>query len=155
MIFDALNNLRRYGVPQTEKILKFISDDDCSKLSNGQVDIDGQQLFVKVMEYEPKPASENKFETHRIYADLQYIVSGVELMQVTPQKSLTPIGAYDREGDYQFYTTFYTTKEMISDIVVEAGQFVVFYPGEAHRPSCLYQNNNNKVKKFIFKISIK
>ena len=151
MIFDSIDKLQRYSVPCVEKILKFIKENDCSKLQPGQIDIDGHDLFVKVMEYEPKPASENKFETHQVNADLQYIVSGVELMQVTPTKSLTHVTEYDKVGDYQFYKA----DQYITDLVVEAGQFVVFYPGEAHRPACLYQNNKNKVKKLVFKIRIK
>ena len=151
MIFDSLNHLPRYNIHHANKILEFISQNDCLNLPNGQINIAGQELFVKVMEYEPQPAFEKQFETHTIHADLQYIVSGIELMQVTPQKSLTPTIEYDAQGDYKFYKA----EKLITDIVVEAGHFVVFYPGEAHRPACLYQNNKNKVKKLVFKIRMK
>ena len=151
MIFDSIDKLPRYAVPCAEKILKFIKENDCSKLQPGQIDIDGQNLFVKVMEYEPKPATENRFETHQVNADLQYVVSGIELMQVAPASSLTSITEYDKIGDYQFYTA----QNDISEFVVREGQFVVFYPGQAHKTACLYQNNKNRVKKIVFKIRMK
>ncbi len=151
MIFDSINNLSRYSFPYAEKILKFIKENDCLKLQPGQIDIDGQNLFVKVMEYEPKPATENRFETHQVNADLQYVVSGVELMQVTSSESLTAVTEYDKVGDYQFYKA----ETFITDIVVKEGQFTIFYPGQAHRPACLYQNNKNRVKKLVFKIRMK
>ncbi len=151
MIFDTINNLPTYVIPQVDKILNFIAHNNCLLLPNEQIDIDGKELFVKVMEYVPKPASENKFETHMVHADLQYVVAGVELMQIVPKKALKPLGEYDKQADYEFYKA----DQLITDLVVEAGQFTVFYPGEAHKPSCLYQNNQNIVKKLVFKIRMK
>ena len=150
MIYDSLSNSYRYNIPQLEKIKEFISKNNCLDLPNGQIDINSKDLFVKVMEYEPKPASENRFETHQVYADLQYVVSGVELMQVTPTTSLIQATEYDSIGDYQFYTS----TSFITDIVVNSGQFVVFYPCEAHRPACVFLDNKSKVKKLVFKIKI-
>ena len=156
MIFDCFKNLKRYSVPQTEKILKFISENNCLTLPNEQIDIDGKNLFVRVMQYTPKPANENKFETHHIYADLQYVVSGVELMQIAPIESLTSLGKYDpKEGDYEFFELCRgLINQTPTDLVVCAGDFTVFYPGEAHRPSCLYKDSRCVVKKLIFKIKI-
>lgn len=150
MIFDQWNNVGRYNIPQLDKILKFVFGHDCLMLPNEQIDIDGKDLFVRVMEYQPKPASENNFETHKIYADLQYIVSGVELMQVVPSKMLTPVMEHDSKGDYQFFKA----QDSISDLVVHAGEFTVFYPTEAHRPACLYKDCSAMIKKLVFKIKI-
>ena len=151
MIWDHLKNLSRYNFPQTERIIEFIAKHDCLSLPNEPIEMDGQNLFVRVMEYVPKPASENRFETHVRYADLQYVVSGIELMQVTPLKALTVLGDYDSKGDYQFYKPH---EDHATDVIVNAGEFTIFYPGEAHRPSCLYQNNKGIVKKLVFKIKI-
>ena len=150
MIFDTLHHLKKYSIPQADKILKFLSENNCLALPNEQIDIHGKELFVRVMEYEPKPANDNNFETHQMYADLQYVVSGVELMQIVPAKFLTPLGDPDTTGDYQFFKAH----ESITDLVVNTGEFTVFYPGEAHRPGCLYENNKGKVKKLVFKIKL-
>ena len=148
MIFDRIENLKKYAVPQAAAILDFIAENDCVHFPDGEHEIDGRDLFVRVMDYDLKPAAENKFETHRIYADLQYVVRGTELIQVALPEDLAPTTDYDPGGDFRFYTA---TKG-ISDFVVQAGEFTVFYPGTPHRPSCLYKDNRGKVKKLVFKI---
>ncbi len=150
MILDNIQQLKRYQVPQAEAILRFIANNDCVNLPDGEMEIDGRNLFVRIMSYIPKPAAENKFETHQVHADVQYVAQGIELMQVAPSDALTPSTDYDAKGDYRFYAA----DKNITDLVVRQGEFTVFYPGEAHRPSCLYQNNKNMVKKLVFKIKI-
>ena len=49
--------------------------------------------------------AENRFEIHRIYADVQYVVSGTEIMQTARMKDLTPLTEYDPKGDYHFFKT--------------------------------------------------
>ena len=148
MIFDNFKNLKRYDIPQIGNILEFVAKKDCSNLPLGQIDIVGTDLFVRVMEYVPKPANENSFETHRIHADLQYIVSGVELMQIASSDTLKPLRDYDLQGDCQFFSS----NESTVNVIVRAGEFTYFYPNEAHRPSCQYKKSNQKVKKLVFKI---
>jgi biofilm protein TabA len=150
MITDKIEHLHRYAVPKTEQILKFIADHDCARLPDGEIEILGRELFVKVMSYTPKPATENRFETHRVNADVQYIVSGAEIMQIVRLKDLEPLTDYDPKGDYQFYKSSATT----SDFIVMSGEFAVFYPAQAHRPSCLYEGHKGQVKKLVFKVKI-
>ena len=107
-------------------------------------------MFVRIMSYIPKPATENRFEIHRIYADVQYLVSGAEIMQTARMKELTPVTEYEATGDYHFFKTSGPT----TDLIVQAGEFAVFYPHQAHRPSCSYQGYQGLVKKLVFKVKI-
>ena len=150
MINDRLEHLKRYAVPQTESILKFIAGHDCAQLPDGEIEIQGRELFVRVMSYLPKPAQENRFETHLLYADLQYVVSGAEVMQTARLEDLTALTDYDNKGDYQFFKTSKST----TNLIVQAGEFAVFYPNQPHRPSCLYEGYQGLVKKLVFKIKI-
>ena len=150
MITDRIDQLTRYALPKAEQILKFIADHDCAHLPDGEIEISGRELFVRVMSYVPKPATENRFEIHRIHADVQYIVSGAEIMQTARLKDLAPLTEYDPKGDYQFFKP----SAAISDLIVHAGEFTVFYPNQAHRPSCLYEGHNRLVKKLVFKVKI-
>ena len=148
MIYDRIENLKKYSVPRADTILDFIAKNNCVNFPDGEHEIDGRNLFVRVMTYEPKPVEEGKFETHEVHADLQYVVQGVELMQVARPEDLTPTTGYDPKTDFRFYAINGPT----SDFVVQAGEFTVFYPGTPHRPSCLYKDNREKVKKLVFKI---
>lgn len=151
MITDSMDHLRRYALPYTGEILEFIAEHDCVKLPDGEMEIKGRQLFVRMMSYQPKRALDNRFEIHRIYADVQYIVSGEELMQTSRVKDLLSLTDYDPSGDYQF---FKTNGDAITDLIVRSGEFAVFYPQEAHRPSCLYEGYKGLVRKLVFKIKI-
>lgn len=150
MITDSIEYLKRYAVPGTEGILKFIADHRSSVLPDGEIEIQGRELFVRVMSYHPKPAEENRFETHRVYADVQYLVSGAEIMQTARAKDLIPLTDYDAKGDHRFFKA----SGAVSDVIVKAGEFAVFYPEQAHRPSCAYQGYTGSVKKFVFKVKI-
>jgi len=150
MIMDSIENLSRYAVAKSEAILKFIAEHDCIHLPDGEIEIQGRQLFVRIMSYTPKPAVENRFETHQIYADLQYLVSGAEIMQTARMKDLTPLADYDAKGDYRFFDA---SGEM-TDLIVQAGEFAVFYPNQPHRPSCSYKGYKGFVKKLVFKIKM-
>ncbi|MDE2223520.1 MAG: YhcH/YjgK/YiaL family protein [Candidatus Omnitrophica bacterium] len=148
MIFDTIDRLSRYKIPQLEEILKFINNYDCANLIDGETEIKGRQLFVRIMSYEPKPAAENRFETHRNYMDVQYVISGAELMQTARPEDLKALTEYDEKGDYQFFQA----DGPVSGQVVKAGEFAVFYPLEPHRPSCRYEGHRGAVKKLIFKV---
>ena len=150
MIVDKIEHLHRYAVPKTDAILKFIADHDCAALPDGEMEIEGRQLFVRIMSYVPKPAAENRFETHRLYADVQYVVGVAEIMQTARTEDLTPLTEYDPKGDYHFFKA----QGAISAFVVKAGEFAVFYPPQAHRPSCSYEGHQGPVKKLVFKIKI-
>jgi len=150
MILDSIKNLKRYNLPKIDAILKFITRQDCAKLPDGEMEIQGRELFVRVMNYTPKPALENNFETHQIYADVQYVVSGAELMQIARLEDLTPLTAYDPVGDLQFYKS----SGVMSNMIVKSGEFALFFPNQAHRPSCLYEGYEGPVKKLVFKVKI-
>ena len=150
MITDTIDNLQRYAVPKAESILRFIKENDCARLPDGQIDIEGSELFVRVMSYTSKPASENRFETHRRYADVQYLVSGAELMQTARAQDLAPLTEYDSKGDYHFFTNLGPS----TDVIVQSGEFTVFYPNEAHRPSCAFDGYRGIVKKLVFKVKM-
>lgn len=150
MIVDKIEHLHRYSVPKTDAILKFIAGHDCAGLFDGETEIQGRELFVRIMSYTPKPAAENRFEIHRVYADVQYVVSGTEIMQTARMKDLTPLTDYDNKGDYHFLKSHGAT----TDLIVQAGEFAVFYPNQAHRPSCLYEGYKGLVKKLVFKVKI-
>ena len=150
MIIDSIENLNRYALPKKDAILKFIAEHDCIHLPDGEIEIEGRQLFVRIMSYIPKPVAENRFETHQIYADLQYLVSGAEIMQTARMKDLTPLTDYDANGDHRFFEA----SGAITDLIVQAGEFAFFSPNQAHRPSCSYKGYNGLVKKLVFKIKI-
>ena len=133
------------------QIKTFLKKQDPLSLTGEEVEINGRELFVRIAEYKTRLSQEGRFETHKVYADLQYVVSGAEIMQFAPANALTLATEYDPQGD----VAFFTAQKDITDVVVRAGEFVVYFPGEAHRPMCQRGLGPEAVKKLVFKIKIK
>ena len=63
-----------------KKAIDFLRRPDIHGLVDGRVDIDGQHVFALVQRYETVMTDIPKFEYHRKYMDVQYIVSGEEII---------------------------------------------------------------------------
>ena len=150
MIVDRIENLSRYGIPMGKEIASYLQSVNPQTLALVEAEIHGRELFVRPSEYTTRLPEDGKFETHRVYADLQYVVSGAEVMQTALSGALTPLADYDPASDCQFFRT----DKGVSDIVVSAGGFAVFFPGEPHRPCCHYMGTASYVKKLVFKIRV-
>lgn len=121
-----------------EKAKDLSSDTPCGKY------ILNDECYVNVIEYVPKSAVNPISETHKLYADIQLILSGEEYIGYAKTPLLTPKEAYDSEKDIAFYTG------EAALLTMQKGDWALFMPGEAHAPSL--DKNGGKVKKAIFKI---
>ena len=150
MIIDSVQNMKKYAaIPHLDEIMVFMEHTNMVELSEGDHPIKGEALYVKVLNYIPKPTEENNFETHDFYTDVQVLIEGIELMQTAPSDCLNEKADFQMDGDFNFFSA----DKYISDIVVRKGQFVVFFPQEAHRPGCRYQDLDTPVIKWVFKTS--
>ena len=57
MIIDSLKNAKFYYAlgERIAKGLKFLEENDLSQFENGKYEIEGDELFVSVQDYETKP----------------------------------------------------------------------------------------------------
>ena len=149
MIYDSIKNIKKYTIiPHLNDIVSFIESNDVKNLAMGDVMIKGNDLYVKVLKYKPQDASKNYFETHNNYIDVQIVFTGIEMMQVVQSKHLIKTDEFKLDGDFEFFKA----TEKISDIIVADNEFAVFFPGEAHKPGCRYNNIDNEVIKLVFKV---
>lgn len=112
----------------------------------GKYEVDGKNVFVMVQEYETKPAAEKKFEIHKDYIDIQYIISGEELMGYESLDKLTPMNEYKPDVQHFFMNEEY------DKITVRAGELVIFFPNEPHAPGAAVNDNPSAVRKIVVKI---
>lgn len=151
MILDYFHNSGRYPqIPFLKEIERFVSERDCAKLPDGETEISGRDLFVRTAYYSTGPADQKKFEAHRVYADLQYVAAGEEVMEYSNASDAEAVTAYDAPADIQFFSSV----RGISPLLVSAGRFTVFFPGELHKPGCDVRGVSMMVKKLVFKIRI-
>ena len=115
-------------------------------LADGKYEIDGKNVFIAVMSGPTKPAAEKKFELHRDYIDIQYIVSGSEIMGNESLDKLTPADEYKPDVQKLYLNDEY------DKIKLSAGEFAVFFPYEPHAPGIAVDDIPCDVKKIVVKV---
>jgi YhcH/YjgK/YiaL family protein len=148
MIFDTLDNLARYdGLGHNlPRALKFLAETDLSTLPLGRIDIDGDNLYAMTQEYLTKPAEQGKWEAHRKYIDIQYMISGTERMGFSNLRTMQ-VGEYVPERD------FLSMNGTGNHLDVFAGSFVIFFPEDGHMP-CLCVTAPEPIRKVVLKVRI-
>ena len=150
MICDALENLNRYrGLHKNletaiDYLTAYYVAHDLSDLPLGRTEVDGENVFINVMEAGLNPDSA-RLEYHKKYADLQIDLTGGEGWgyETAPGTEVEPyqpdIGKKDSED-----AVFGTLGE---------GRFVLFFPGELHRPG-VEMPGCDRVRKAVVKIKM-
>ncbi len=149
MILDSLKNKAQYAAlhPRFQQVFDFIDNNDVASLPCGRHDIDGDNIFVVVQEWDLRELKEARLELHRKYIDIQLLLCGPnEVFGWSEKKDcLTPEADFDEAKDIQFFTDtpqcFYTVGE---------GQFTILFPEDGHAPML----GEGHVKKCIFKIAL-
>jgi biofilm protein TabA len=116
---------------------------------NGKYELDGEWMFALVQETKTIPPSCFKPESHKLYADIQFLVSGEEKIGVS---RLSPKHEVIEEKfdlhDIAFYD-FSIEEESV--IYLKPGMFAVFFPTDVHRPCCCAAEST-RIKKIVIKI---
>lgn len=133
MILDSLTHISRYfGLdPRFQRGLKALQEFTTASVIDQRIDLlpDGA-LFVRVQRCDTKPANERQFESHRRYADIQYLISGGEVMLWHPTDRLVVTLPYQPERDLALYAM----TEPAMRLQVSPGQFAIFFPTDGHAP---------------------
>jgi YhcH/YjgK/YiaL family protein len=148
MIIDKLQNASLYTSinPRIAQAFEYLKATDLGKLAVGKHSIDGDNVFALVQEYETKSEVDLQMESHFEHIDVQYIISGSELMGLATKNAHKPI-TVDQENDYALY------EEEYSFMLFEKGMFGIFFPDDLHLP-CIHAEEPVKVKKVVVKIKI-
>lgn len=126
--------------------LEFIASGKLESLPLGKHIINGDNLFVNVIEAELKTRAQARLEVHNKYIDIQVPLTGSEVFGVTPRSECkNPVAEFDEAKDIQFFS------DPVTDTVsAQKGAIVVFTPDMAHAPFI----GEGPLKKAIFKIKV-
>ena len=149
MILDHLENAHLYRALSARFAwgFDFLLRREFQSLPEGRHQIHDNVIAI-VQTYPTKPQSEGRWEAHRQYADIQYIVSGRERMGIAALREMEMTGAYDSDRDLAFFTgdgQFFR---------VTAGQFAVFFPTDVHMPSLRAFDAAETVTKVVLKVRL-
>ena len=147
MIIDRIENYKNYenlGI-KISLALNHISTTDFDNKETGRYEIDGDDIYVMVNDYNTKDSSECRLEAHRKYIDVQYVAKGSEFMGYAPMAGQTVTADYDKDRDVVFY------EGEASFIRLDKGMFVIFYPEDLHMPGT---GEGGPVRKIVVKVKI-
>ena len=147
MICDTLNHLHLYkGFHKNlDTAIAFLAAHPLDTLPLGRTDVDGDEVFINTMDAALKPHADSHAEYHHLYADLQIDLTGGEGWgyETVPGTEVEPyhsdIGQVD-SPDALFGT-------------LGEGRFVLFFPGELHRPG-VKTSDCSTVRKAVVKIKM-
>ncbi|GBE40881.1 toxin-antitoxin biofilm protein TabA [bacterium BMS3Bbin09] len=147
MIIDSIDNYKNYenlGI-KISLALNHISTTDFDNKEPGRYDIDGDNIFVMVNDYNTKNINECRLEGHHKYIDVQYLVKGSELMGYVPLSDQAVSVEYDDEGDVAFFEGHSLF------VKLDKGMFVIFFPEDLHMPGI---GDGDPVRKVVVKVKI-
>ena len=129
MLVDSFDYIACYkGLhPNLDTAIDWLNSHTLDALENGRTIIDGENVFVNVMDADLRDAEGATFEYHRRYADLQIDLSGSEHWGWASEGK--PEGEFSTESD----AGFASGPEHAGGELGE-GRFVIFFPGELHKP---------------------
>jgi biofilm protein TabA len=131
-----------------EKAFSYLANTNLDTLLLGKHILDGDNLYVTVSQGPVKSFEDTKWEAHKKYIDIQYVISGKEKMGKASIDKTTVLVPFDETKDIGFYSA------SDSDAVyyeANPGVFLIFFPKNAHRPGIKIEGND-KDKKLVVKI---
>ena len=149
MIKDKLTNAETYyGLSEGIKLgFEWLKSQDLENITPGKYYIEGEKIYANIQEYETKDDAD--YEAHRKYADIQYMIKGREFAGAVDINKCKPCTEYDGEKDIEFLK--YAGEEFYQ--VLNEGEFLIFYPQDAHKPS-INPGHKQLVKKVVVKVRL-
>jgi biofilm protein TabA len=147
MLITSIDQLDHYAHlhPGFKKAGKFLMRADLATLADGRHEVDGAAVFALVSRCEGKGRGA-RLEAHRNYIDVQYCVSGKEIIGFRALAQCNTVSApYDEANDVVFFED--SVREWIN---LEGYDCAVFFPDDAHAPLA----GDGTCKKIVVKVRV-
>lgn len=132
MILANLSDSARYECmhPLFKQVFDYIRSNDLARVPAGRIELDGERLFINVVDTALIPVQSAKLEAHRRYIDIHVPLTQTELIGLAHISEVGESEApFDEEGDCALYA--YPRPVWVA---VRPGEFLVVYPEDTHAP---------------------
>ena len=150
----VVDSLERWGLyfsgPIWTKAFEFLETLG-PETEEGEVPIQGEDIFAIVASYETKSYEDAVFEAHQQYVDIQMLLVGAEDIGWFPREPLDVMTPYNEENDVELYG--HPDSDPVR-IGIVPGRFTVFFPDDAHMPQLSVGASSDAVKKVVVKIKL-
>ena len=134
--------------PNLDLALEDITPEFLAALRDNQrVELKGDLVYCTRFTYETIPQEESFFEAHRRYLDIHIMVEGEERVDVNRPEDLKLTDAQEGNDFYAYQG------ESWHSTVLKPGEFLVVFPGDAHRIK-VQVDGPKTVSKAVFKVCI-
>jgi len=149
MIIDRIENASLYYALSSgiAEALEYIKKNDLSKIEPGKYEIVKDKIQMIVIDNEQTCSDRVRLEAHRKNIDVQYWVSGSELMGYAPLQSQIVLEPYNIESDCCHYAADASFSKL------EPGMFAIYFPTDLHTAIADEQCKSN-VRKIVFKVAV-
>lgn len=131
-----------------KEAIHFLKKTDFASYQEGVYSMEDSNDYYQVLDLETNEIEDNRIEAHEKYIDIQLLVKGKEKIGVIDRSKLNKVKEdHLRERDILFYDE----APGINFIEMKAGDFLVFFPEDAHMPSCAL-NGKSKIRKVVYKL---
>lgn len=147
MILDSIQNTEKYKTinARFEAAMDFLLVHKDGGLAAGRYEIaDG--VYAMAQYYNSKPISEGKYEAHKKFIDIQYIVNGEELIGWQTLNKMSLIEFFEEKD-------FLHMQGKGDMVPLTAGNFMILYPEDAHMPG-IEMNGSVPVEKIVVKVAV-
>lgn len=150
MILDSLDRAATYyGLGnRIAMALRYLQENDCTKLAAGRIPIDGDNVYALVQDYTSKKREDGVWEAHRRHIDVQFVAAGIEEMGYAPLPTLTERTPYDEQKDFALFNG------PGNFVTVPAGHFTIFFPQDGHIPGLAANAQQSPVRKVVVKVAL-
>lgn len=132
MIVGNIHHLQSWLPEELRQAIEYIKANVTETTDKGKHDIDGSRLFYLISEDMTEPFEKRRAEYHARYLDIQIVLKGQEGMTFSVLPAGTPETDWLADKDIAFLPEGVQEKT----VILNEGDFVVFYPGEVHKPLC-------------------
>jgi YhcH/YjgK/YiaL family protein len=136
--------------PIFQKSLSWISA-NLGSFTDGIHELGEPGWCVNVHGYTTQARDLCAWENHPATIDIQYMIEGIEAIDVIASEKLGAPTSYKAESDTE---KFGLSDEPATQLVLRSGEFVIFLPGEAHRPK-VQASEPAALRKLVVKIPVK
>ena len=150
MIHDRLERAPLYfgAHPGFRAAFEWLGAHAATAEAGGAIPVAGDRVVARPARYVPHPFDPERFEHHRRFLDVQFVVEGEETVFVGDAAEMRRVGAFDEEADVGFLAG------AGEPVRLRAGEFLVLWPHEAHQPGVAPGPDAAGVRKVVVKVAL-